>query len=153
MYCHNAAFFPSIFPPLPRSISHPLTFSLFLSLSLSHTHIHKLSPSLSLSLSLSLSHTHTRLTHFLTLSLWAQSAGAREYTDCTSAERYDSPNECPGYNTKQSDGQALVMLEFGGMSSTSLLPSLPCPLEHGVVALDRVISIGQIELNSVLMLK
>ena len=34
----------------------------------------------------------------------AQSAGAVDYTDCTSAEGWDPPtNECPGYNTKQSD--------------------------------------------------
>ena len=30
-----------------------------------------------------------------------QSAGAVEYIDCFSAERRDSPNECPGYDTKQ----------------------------------------------------
>ena len=35
------------------------------------------------------------------------------------------PNECPGYDTKQSDGEALVMLEFGEMRSTSSVPSLP----------------------------
>ena len=35
----------------------------------------------------------------------AQSAGAVEYTDCTSAEVGKTPpNECPGYDTKQSDG-------------------------------------------------
>ena len=43
--------------------------------------------------------------------IFAQSAGGVEYTDCFSAEGYDSPNECPGYNTKQSDGEVLVMLE------------------------------------------
>ena len=36
----------------------------------------------------------------------AQSAGAVEYT----AEGWDSPNGCPGYHTKQSDGVAPVML-------------------------------------------
>ena len=36
---------------------------------------------------------------------FAQSTGAIEYTDCTSAEGYDHrPKECPGYVTKQSDG-------------------------------------------------
>ena len=44
------------------------------------------------------------------------------------------------------------MLEFWGMRSTSSLPSLPGPLWPGVVAPDRVISMGQIELNRVLML-
>ena len=29
----------------------------------------------------------------------AQSAGAVEYTDCISAEGYNSPTECPGYDT------------------------------------------------------
>ena len=36
----------------------------------------------------------------------AQSAGTIEYTDCISAEESDSPNECPGYDTKQSDGKS-----------------------------------------------
>ena len=39
----------------------------------------------------------------------AQSAGAVEYTNCISA---DSLNECPGYDTKQSDGETSVMLEL-----------------------------------------
>ena len=43
-----------------------------------------------------------------------------------------STNECPGYNTKQSDGEAPVM--------------------PGMVAPDRILSMSQIELNSVLML-
>ena len=38
------------------------------------------------------------------------------------------------------------------MRSTSLLPSLPGPLWPGVIALDRVLRMGQIELNYVLML-
>ena len=44
------------------------------------------------------------------------------------------------------------MLELWGMWSTSSLPWLPSPLWPGVVAPDRVLSIGQIELNCVLML-
>ena len=55
-----------------------------------------------------------------------------------------SPNECPGYDTKQSDGEALV-LEFWGMWSSSSLPSLPGPLWPGVLASDRVLSMSQIE--------
>ena len=43
----------------------------------------------------------------------AHSAGAAEYTDSISTERYHSPNVCPGYDTKQFDGEASVMLEFG----------------------------------------
>ena len=42
----------------------------------------------------------------------AQSAEAVEYTDCFSAEGEESPNECPGYDTKQSDGEIPVILEL-----------------------------------------
>ena len=45
-----------------------------------------------------------------------------------------------------------VMLELWGMQSTLSLPSLPGPLWPGVVAPDRVLSMGQIELNCELML-
>ena len=44
------------------------------------------------------------------------------------------------------------MLELWGIRSTSLLPSLPGPLWLGVIAPDRVLSMGQIDLNCVLML-
>ena len=57
----------------------------------------------------------------------AQSAGAVEYTDCTS-------NECPGYNDKQSHGEAPLMQNLCGMRSTPLVPSLPGPLLPGEVA-------------------
>ena len=55
-------------------------------------------------------------------------------------------NECPGYDTKQSNGEAPVMLELWGMRSTPSFASLPGSLWLGVVALDRVLSIGRIEL-------
>ena len=55
-----------------------------------------------------------------------QSAGAAEYTECISAEEYDSPNECPGHDTKQSDGEAQWMLELWGMRIT-LYPIYPTP--------------------------
>ena len=45
---------------------------------------------------------------------------------------------------KPPDGKVPVMLELLGMCSTSLLTSLPGPLK--VVAPDRVLSMGQIEL-------
>ena len=45
----------------------------------------------------------------------AQSAGAEEYTDCF----------FPGYDIKQSGGEASVMQKLGGIGSTSSLPSLP----------------------------
>ena len=48
-------------------------------------------------------------------------------------------NECPKYDTKQSDGEVPVMLELWGMQSTPSLPSLPGPLCPGVVAPDRVL--------------
>ena len=79
-------------------------------------------------------------------------AGAVEYTDCTSAEDLDSPNEFSGYDTKQSDGEVPVILELWGMRSTLSLPSLPGPLWPGLVEPDRILSMGQIELNRVLML-
>ena len=77
-------------------------------------------------------HTHTNIhtnTHIYIFI--AQSAGAVEYTD-----------ECPGYDTKHSDGEVLAVLELWGMWSTPLLSSLPGPLWPGVVAPDRALSIG-----------
>ena len=62
-----------------------------------------------------------------------------------------SPNEFPGYDTKQSDGDVPVMLELWGMQSTLSLPSLPRPIWPGRLAPDRVLSMGQIQLNCVLM--
>ena len=47
------------------------------------------------------------------------------------------PNECPEYETKQSDGEVPVMLELWGMQSTLLLPSLLGSLWPGVVAPDK----------------
>ena len=44
------------------------------------------------------------------------------------------------------------MLQLWGMWSTSSLPLLPGPLWPGVVVPDKVLSMDQIELNSVLIL-
>ena len=89
---------------------------------------------------------------FLYVSV-AQSAGAVEYTDYISAEGLDPyPNECPGYDTKQSDGEVPLRLELWGMRSTPSLLSLRGPHWLGVVAPDRVLSRDQIELNCILML-
>ena len=55
---------------------------------------------------------------------------------CTGV-RPPPPNECPGYDTKQSDGEVTVMLELWGMRSTPLLPSLAGPLWPGVVVPDK----------------
>ena len=60
--------------------------------------------------------------------------------------------ECPGYDNKQLDNEVPVMLGHWGMRSTPSLPSLLGSLWLGVVAPDRVLSLGQIELNCVLML-
>ena len=79
-------------------------------------------------------------------------AGAIEYTDCFSAEGVRPPNECPRYDTKQSDGDVPVMLDLWEMWSIPSLPSLPGSFWPRVVAPDRVLSIGQMELNCVLML-
>ncbi len=76
----------------------------------------------------------------------AQLAGAVGYTDCTAAGRYNPRNECPRYDTKQSDGEIPVMLGLWGMWSTPSLPLLPAPLWPGIVAPDRIQSMGQIEL-------
>ena len=69
----------------------------------------------------------------------ALSAGAVEYTDCVSAEGYNYSNGCPRDDTKQSDGEDPVILGFWGMRGTSLLPSLPDLLWHGVVTPDSPI--------------
>ena len=52
------------------------------------------------------------------------------------------PNECPGYDTKRSDGEVPVMLGLWGMQSTPSLPLLPGSLWPGMVAPDRVLSMG-----------
>ena len=61
-------------------------------------------------------------------------------------------NERPGYHTKQSDVEVPVLLELCVMRNASSLPSLPGSLWPGVVASDRILSMGQIGLNCVLML-
>ena len=55
----------------------------------------------------------------------AQLAWAVEYTYCISAEGQNPPNKCPRYDTKQSDGEALVIQELWGMHSIPSLPLLP----------------------------
>ena len=63
-----------------------------------------------------------------------------------------SPYSCPGYDIKQSNVVVPVILEVWGMRRTPLLPSQRDPLWPGAVASDRVLFMGQIELNCVLML-
>ena len=82
-----------------------------------------------------------------------QSAGAVEYNDYFFAEEQTPPPyECPRCNIKQSNGEVPVMLKLWGMQNTPLWPSLLGPLRPGIVATDRVLSMGQIEPNCVLML-
>ena len=49
----------------------------------------------------------------LAWSVWA--AG---YTDCISAEGYDSTNACPQHDPKRSDHEPPLMIELWGMRST-----------------------------------
>ena len=74
----------------------------------------------------------------------AQSAEAVEYADCIYEEGQTYSNELPGYDTKQSDADVLVML--WRTQSTSSLPLLPGPHWPGVVAPDRDLLMGQIQL-------
>ena len=62
------------------------------------------------------------------------------------------PDDCPVYDSKQSDGEVTVMMELWGMRRTPSLPSLPGPLWLGMVAPDRVLSKDQKELNCELVL-
>ena len=57
-------------------------------------------------------------------------------------------NVCPGYDTKQADGEAPIMLELWGMRSTPSLLLLPGPLWPGMVAPDRALSMGWIEVTA-----
>ena len=52
-----------------------------------------------------------------------------------------SRNVCPGYDIKKSDGEVSVMLR-SLENAEYPLPSLPGPLQSGLVAPDRVLCIG-----------
>ena len=56
--------------------------------------------------------------------------------------RVRPPNECLGYDSKQSNGEVPGMLGLRGMRNTPSMPLLPGPLWPGVVAPDRALSIG-----------
>ena len=66
--------------------------------------------------------------------VFAQSTGAEEYTDCI--------NKCPGYDTKQSDGEVPVMLELWEMWSTPSLPLLAGTLRPRMATPNRALSMG-----------
>ena len=52
------------------------------------------------------------------------------------------PNECPRYDTKQSDDEVPLMLGLWGIRSTPSLPLLPGPFWPGVGAPERALSMG-----------
>ena len=61
-------------------------------------------------------------------------------------------NEYPIYDARHTNGEVPVMLELWGIRSSPSLPSLSGPLRPAVVAPNRVLSMGQIELNCVRIL-
>ena len=71
-----------------------------------------------------------------------QSVEAVEYINFISAEVCDN---CPGYDSKQSDGEAPV-LELSKIWSTSLVLLLPSQLGPALKVSVRVQSMGQIKL-------
>ena len=71
----------------------------------------------------------------------AQPARTLDYTECISAEGYNSPYEYPVHDTEPFDGEASVMIELLGIRSTPLSPSLPGALCPGVKAPNRFLSI------------
>ena len=73
-------------------------------------------------------------------------------TITTTPRAPDTPKECPGYDTKQSDGEIPVMLELWEMLGTHSLQSLTGPLWLSVMAPNRDISMGRIDLKCVFML-
>ena len=56
---------------------------------------------------------------------------------CRGVRHPHPPNGCPGYDTKQSDGEVPVMLLLWGMRSTPSLPLFPGPLWPRVVEPDK----------------
>ena len=66
--------------------------------------------------------------------------------------RVRPPNEWPGYDTKQSDGEAPVMLGLCGIQSTLSLQLLPALLLPWMVAPDKALSMGKIELNCIIII-
>ncbi len=62
------------------------------------------------------------------------------------------PNECPGYDIKQSDSEVPAVLDLCGIWSIPSLPSLLGPLWPGVVAPDKGPIYGLNRTNGILML-
>ena len=89
---------------------------------------------------------------FFYIYIWPCQLGQQNTLTRSLQQGKIAPYECPGYDTKQSDGEVPVMMELWGMWSTPSLPSLPGPHWPAMVAPDRVLSMGQIEITSVITL-
>ena len=85
------------------------------------------------------------------ITIETQSAGAVTQQQLYLYRRIRPPNVCPGNVTYKSDGEAPVILVFWGMWITPSMTLLPDPLGPGVVAPDRVLSMGRIELLDILI--
>ena len=81
-------------------------------------------------------------THVHPAIIWPVSWGCRIHRLLLCRGVRPPANECPGCDTKQSDGEVPAVLELWGMQSTTSLPLLPGPLWPRVVAPDRVLSMG-----------
>ena len=89
----------------------------------------------------------------LHISFWPTCMGLQNSPTASPQRRKIPPPQCVSwYDHKQSAGETPVMLELWGMPSTFLLPSFPVLLWPVEVAPNSVLSMGQIELNCVLML-
>ena len=64
----------------------------------------------------------------------------------------EPPQQVSGYDIKQSDGDVPVMLELLRMLSTPSLPSIRGPLWPRILEPEKVLSMGQIKVNCVIML-
>ena len=83
----------------------------------------------------------------------AQSAGSVEYIECISAEGWDSPNDIKQSDTKQSDGEALVILEHLGNVEYPFNTIAPGSTLAWSGSTSMVLSMDKMELNCVITLK
>ena len=74
----------------------------------------------------------------LPISVWPSRLGLQN-TPTVSLQRVRLPYRVSRYDTKQSDGEAPVMLYLWGMRSTPSFPLLPGPFWPGMVAPNRVL--------------